>query len=231
MSFAVSMQSNPDCLDQCRHIESSSLPVIKSLMTRGDWRDELVKNLMTEVSGTNLDDRAPDIGCSINGDSLIVRCIGQDYAVGRDGSISPDTGNKWIKILLLHYVRGMGKGEFRGKWVDFSELKGGFVKVSTFRRECEEPLRQVMDDDPEGVAQILGRLGALRVEGYSADLACSLDLLPKVRALILYRFGDDEFPSSVKMLFDGITAEFIDVESLIFLCEGLFHTVTMMKRS
>ncbi len=231
MSFAVSLQGNPDFLDQCRRIEAPALSTIKSLLTRGDWRDELVKSLMSEVSVLNFDDLAPGLGCFVKGDELIVRCIGQDYAVRRDGEISPDTGNKWIKILLLHYVRSKGKGQFTSRWVDFSDLKGGFVKVTSFRRECEEPFRQLIDEDPEGTGLILGRLGAHLNEGFSADLVWSMDLLPRVRTLILYRAGDDEFPSSVKLLFDGITTDFIDVESLIFLCEGLVHTVAMMKRS
>jgi hypothetical protein len=32
------------------------------------------------------------------------------------------------------------------------------------------------------------------------------------------------------MLFDAVTTEFIDVETLIFLCEGLVHTLTKMAR-
>ncbi len=231
MSFAVSLQGNPGQLGQCPHLSPSGISAIKSMLTRGDWRDDLIKGLMSEVAELNFGNLAPGLGCFMKGDDLIVKCIGQDYVVRRDGSISPDTGNKWINILLLHYVRSKGKGQFSGKWVDYSDLKGGFVKVSSFRRECEEPLRQLVDGDPEGVGGILARLGASRSEGFSADLCLSVDLLPRVRMLILYRRGDDEFPSSLKMLFDGTTAEFIDVESLIFLCEGLVHTVTMMKRS
>ncbi len=127
-------------------------------------------------------------------------------------------------------MKTRGKGCLSGKWVDFSELKGGFVKVSTFQRECEEPLRRLFDESPEGVARVLARLGAAQVEGYSADLSWTLDLLPRVRALILYRRGDDEFPSSIKVLFDRMTTEFIDVESLVFLSEGLVHTISMMLR-
>lgn len=231
MSFAVLLQGNPDYLDQCPGISTANRSAIKELLVHSDWRDELVNTLMSEVSAMNLDDVAPGIGCAMKGDTVIVRCIGQNYAVGRNGSVGPDTGNKWIKILLLHYVRSAGKGQFSGKWVDYSTLKGGFVKVSTFQRECEEPLRQIIDDDAEAVDQILVRLGASPALGYSADFAWSIDLLPRVRMLILYRKQDDEFPSSLKMLFDSVTAEFIDVESLIFLCEGLVHTVTMMKRA
>lgn len=54
-----------------------------------------------------------------------------------------------------------------------------------------------------------------------------IDLLPKIRILILYSKGDDEFPSSLNIVFDRITGNFLHVESIIFLIEGLIHTLRM----
>ena len=88
-----------------------------------------------------------------------------------------------------------------------------------------------MDRDTAGTASALERLGAEKVRGFSAEHAWTLDLLPRVRTLVLYRPGDEEFPSSLTMLFDSVTAGFIDVETLIFLCEGLIHTLTRMGRA
>lgn len=230
MSFAVSLGSNPDSLAQCRHIKQEDLDTIRSLVAQGEWKDELIKSHMDEVSKLRFEEIASGLGCCVREDTLVLRCIGQEYSMGRDGTISPDTKNKWIKILLLHYARNKGKGEFTGKWVSFSELKGGFVKSSSFLRECEEPLRELMDEDIGAVSSTLERLGAAPAPGFSADHAWTMDLLPKVRALFLYRAGDEEFPSSMKILFDSITGQFLDVESLMFVCEGLIHTLTMMRR-
>lgn len=227
MSFAVFLGSNPDSLVQCRHIKQENFAAIQSLVAQGEWKDGLIDSHRDEVSKLNFEGIASDLGCILKEDALVVRCIGQEYSIGRDGTISPDTKNKWIKILLLHYVRNRGKGEFTGKWVSFSELKGGFVKSSSFLRECEEPLRELMDRDPGAISSMLERLGAAPVSGFPADHAWTMDLLPKVRALFLYRAGDEEFPSSMKILFDGITGQFLDVESLMFVCEGLIHTLTM----
>jgi hypothetical protein len=231
MSFAVFLGGNPEGLEQCAYIGPEDREAIQSMLSQGDWREELVKSLGEEVSKLDLADVAPGIGCFMRDDKLIVRCMGQEYAAGSDGRISPDTRNPWIKILLLHYVRNRGKGEFSGKWVSFSELKDGFVKVSTFRRECEEPLRELMDQDTARTASALERLGAVNMQGFSADHAWSLDLLPRIRTLILYRRADEEFPSSLTMLFDSMTAGFIDVETLIFLCEGLIHSLSRMVKA
>jgi hypothetical protein len=230
MAFAVSLSSDPEWLGQCRFIGPEERISILSMLGKGDWREELVRSLGDEVSALNLAEIAPGIGCFMRDDALIVRCMGEEYAVGSDGKISPDTRNPWIKILLLHYVRNRGRGEFTGKWVSFSELKGGLMKASTFQRECEEPLRRLMDEHADRATFMLERTGSSRVSGYPADHAWSLDLLPRIRTLILYHHGDEEFPSSLKMLFDAVTGEFIDVETLIFLCEGLVHTVERATR-
>ncbi|HAM50233.1 MAG TPA: hypothetical protein DCP92_05890 [Nitrospiraceae bacterium] len=127
-------------------------------------------------------------------------------------------------------MRTKGRGEFTGKWISFSELRGGFVKTSSFLRDCEEPLRRLMDENLKGVTVLLNRLGGHSVSGYPADAAWAIDLLPKVRSLILYRSADDDFPSSLTILFDSVTGQFLDVESIVFLCEGLVHTITGMLR-
>ena len=226
MSFAVALCSDPDILSLCPYLGPADHDALGSGLGRRDWREELVNSLGEDVAKLDLSGTAPGIGCFMKGDKLIVRCIGREYAVGSDGRVSPDTRNPWIKVLLLHYVRNSGQGDFRDRWVSFSELKSGFVKASTFRRECEEPLRGLLDTDIDRVAALLTGAGASAVKGFTTDHAWSLDLLPRVRTLILYRSGDEEFPSSLKMLFDAVTDQFIDVETLIFLCEGLVHTIT-----
>jgi hypothetical protein len=87
-----------------------------------------------------------------------------------------------------------------------------------------------MDQNPEGVTVILNRLGGNSVSGYPTDAAWAIDLFPKVRSLILYRSGDEEFPSSLTILGDSVTGRFLDVESIVFLREGLVHTITGMLR-
>ncbi len=57
------------------------------------------------------------------------------------------------------------------------------------------------------------------------DMGISLNLLPKIPIIILYWLEDDEFPPVIKMLFDSTADRFLDVESLIFLVEGLVKNI------
>ncbi|MFN3739619.1 MAG: DUF3786 domain-containing protein [Thermodesulfovibrionales bacterium] len=224
MAFALKLNKMPSLLDECPYMEEQKRDYLKANLTVSDWRDSLIESLRKEVSQMEFKDIAPDLGAHCQEDGLIIRCIGREFIIKRDGTILPDTENKWIKILLLHYIRTRGKGNFTGKWISFSDIKGGLVKASTFQRDCENPLKEIFDLNPEQAIKVLERLGGKRIEGYPSEIAITIDLLPKVRILILYSKGDDEFPSALKILFDAITPEFLDVESIIFLIEGFVHT-------
>ena len=50
-------------------------------------------------------------------------------------------------------------------------------------------------------------------------------LLPKMPVVILYWPADIEFGSKVKVLFDSTADKFLDVESIIFLVEGLVYNI------
>ncbi|HXX58627.1 MAG TPA: DUF3786 domain-containing protein [Thermodesulfovibrionales bacterium] len=230
MAFAVALKVDPDVIGGCRYIGQEKVTSIKAMLVTGDWREELIKSLSEEVSKLDFGVIAADLGAHVVDGRLLIRCIGVDHLVGRDGAISPDRENRWIKILLLHYVRNKGRGGFTGRWISFSEMKGGFVKASSFARECEEPLEELMKSDFQGVSAVLSRLGASPVVGYPADYASEISLLPRVKSLIIYRGGDEEFPPSLNILFDAASGHFLDVESIMFLCEGLVHTVTMLLR-
>lgn len=228
IAFAVHLRQDISILGDCPYLDPSVREYIERHLNTADWRDQLIERLKKDVSMIPLHEVAPSLGAAVNDEGIVIRCIGIEYLIKEGGMILPPIDNKWIKILLLHYLKSGGRGEFTGEWVQFSELKGGLVKASTFQRDCEVPLCKLFDEKQEEMVIILKRLGAIPVEGYPSEISMVIDLLPKIRCLILYSRGDDELPSSIKILFDRITERFLDVESLIFLFEGLIHTIKHM---
>ncbi len=231
MAFAINLKTSREGLSECKYIHPSKVNEIQSMLKQGDWRDELIRSLKGELEDIDIVLAAPGLGARIRDDSIEIHCIGINYLIDKKGNIIPEPRNKWISILLLHYIRNKGKGEFTGQWMSFSELKGGLVKSSTFKRDCEEPLRELFDNLMDRINPYLEMIGARPISGFPADRAWMIDLLPKIRILILYSEGDNEFPSSLNIVFDRITGNFLDVESIIFLIEGLVHTLRMMSRS
>lgn len=228
LPFALAVVKGDADLAECPLLTEAELAELRSCLVLSDWREELILKLQKEIKGIRFSDVAEGIGAETEGDTLVLKCFGREFRISREGEITTQGRmTPWIKILILHYLRTSGKGPLSGRHVSFSELRGGMVKVSSFERECEEPLRELFERDYEKTAQVLGRMGKKKEKGFPTSYAWELFLLPKVPLVILYWPRDEEFPAKVKMLFDASADRFLDVESLIFLVEGLVKNIEM----
>ncbi|MFZ6006045.1 MAG: DUF3786 domain-containing protein [Nitrospirota bacterium] len=226
MPFALSVIKGETELSECPHLTQEEIETLKGSITKSDWREELILSLKEEAQNINFKDIAKGIGAELRGDNLIMKCLGREFSISPDGEITTHGHiTPWIKILLLHYIRTAGKGELSGKWVSYSELRGGMVKASSFLRDCEEPLKELLERDFAQTEKILIRLGAERREGFPTENAWHLYLLPKLPVMILYWPPEDEFESKAKVIFDSTADRFLDAESIIFLVEGLVKNI------
>lgn len=224
--FALSVVRGQSSLSDCPSLSSEEIAALGDSVADSDWREDLIAQLRTEVRRLDLGHVAEGIGAAWDGERLRIVCLGREFSITPDGEVGArENLTPWMKILLLHYVRMQGKTPLTGRWVSFSELKSGMVKATSFRRDCEEPLRELLDAEPEAAATGISRMGAVRTEGFPSDLAWTVHLLPRLPAAILYWKGDEEFPSSLKILFDETADRFLDVETLIFLAEGMIRTI------
>ncbi|NOY65170.1 MAG: DUF3786 domain-containing protein [Nitrospirae bacterium] len=223
IAFSAAFLRGEAVLDDCPFLTEETRNRLSRIRPK-DWRTELVERLKEEVKRLDLRKIAPSIGAETAGDTIRITCLGNDYFIDEDGEIKTSGHiNPYIKILLLHYIRTAGRGRPTGKWVSFSELKSGMIKEQSFKRDCEEPLKELFEKDPVFVETLLLRMGAERIEFESADYAYLFNPLPRIPTLILYRKGE---AGSLKILFDRITDSFLDVESIIFLMEGIIHILS-----
>lgn len=228
MPFAISVIKGDTPLDECPLLSPEEIALLKPSLVSGDWREELILKLSAEIQTLNLADIAPGIGAEMQGNDLKLICFGRKFFVSPGGSIKTEGSmTPWIRILILHYIRTAGKEDLTGRWVSYSELKAGMVKNSSFVRECEEPLLELFRNDFVKSSSALVRLGAVRGEGFPTTDAWVLSLLPKVPVAILYWPDDEEFPARLKVLFDSTADQFLDVESIMFLVEGLGKNIEM----
>lgn len=232
MSFALSAFRGERRPGDCPHVQSDVAEALSREVVRVDWKRELVDALRQEVSRLDLQSIAPRIGADLVGERLRVRCLGADFFIAPGGEVSTEGHlNQWIRILLLHYVRTGGSGELSGQWVAFSELKGGLVKSSSFSRECEEPLKRIIDADITRYERAVTILGGRSMAQGSAEHSWILHPLPRVPFLVLYWPQDSEFGSELRILFDRSADRFLDVEALVFLGEGLIATLRAVESS
>lgn len=99
------------------------------------------------------------------------------------------------------------------------------LKSLAFKRECEDALNRIFSKSIDKAELILTKLGASRQNGFPTNYAWHMYLLPKIPILILYWQDEEDFPSQTKILLDSTADSFLDVESLVFLVEGLVKNI------
>jgi hypothetical protein len=226
MPFALSVIKGEAELSECPYLTGDAKMDIEASLKRSDWREELISKLRDEIRNINFSDIAEGIGADLKDNALVIKCMGREFNISPDGEITTRGHmTPWIKILLLHYIRTAGKGELSGKWISYGEMKSGMVKASSFQRECEEPLKEILDNTLDKAVLALQRLGAKMCGGFPTQNAFHLYLLPKIPVVILYWPKEEEFESKVKIIFDSTADRFLDAESVIFLVEGLVKNI------
>jgi len=226
MAFAVALAKGEADPDECPTLTDEARRELRGGSGQGDWRESLLADLRAEVATLRFPEIAAGLGAGLVDGSLAIRCLGRDFLMRPDGTITAAGSlTPWMQILLLHYVRTRGSADTTGRWVAFTELKAGLVKATSFARECEEPLRELCDRDLPGVEHALERLDGQRQPGTPAPVAWRIPALPRLPVLLLYWPHEEEFPSKIKILFDATADRYLDVESITFLVEGLAKNV------
>jgi len=226
MAFALSLIKGEAELRECPYLTEIEVNELKKEIVHSDWREDLILRLREEIRDIDFSAVASHLGAELSGKALMLKCMGREFTIDSGGEVATKGFiTPWIKILLLHYIKTGGRADLSGKWVSFSDLKSGMVKASSFTRDCEEPLREMLDRDLQKVDQLLHRFGAGTRHDFPAEHAWHILLLPKIPVVILYWPADSEFGSKVKVLFDSTADKFLDVESIIFLVEGLVYNI------
>ena len=226
MPFALSVIKGDADLSDCSLLTEDEIRDLKSSITHSDWQEELIQSLRLKTKDVDLSGITRDLGGDYRNGRLFMHCLGREFEIFPGGDIRTQGHiTPWIKILLLHYINTHGRAELSGKWVSFSELRSGMVKASSFLREAEDPIKELFKSDFERVSAAIIMLGAKQSNDFPTPKAWVLFLLPKVPVVILYWPEEDEFPAKVQILFDQTADKFLDVESLMFLLEGLVKNI------
>lgn len=226
MPFALSVIKGDADLSQCPLLTETEIRDMKGSITRSDWQEELIQSLRLKMADVDLSAITEDLGGAYRDGRLFMNCLGREFEISPGGDIrTQGHSTPWIRILLLHYINTHGKADLSGKWVSFSELRSGMVKATSFLREAEDPIKNLFENNFEKTSAAVKRLGAEQSGGFPTPNAWILFLLPKIPVVILYWPEEDEFPAKVQILFDRTADIFLDVESLMFLLEGLVKNI------
>jgi hypothetical protein len=112
---------------------------------------------------------------------------------------------------LYYYSRAQDKG-IGHEWVKFNTLRGSWACRYSFNEDNLGKLTSVYVEKKEKLFGALERLGALKAE--FGDAGFELSFLPMVKVLLVFEDEDEEFPASVRLLYDRNSIFYLPHEQL-----------------
>ncbi|MHA1902810.1 MAG: DUF3786 domain-containing protein [Candidatus Thorarchaeota archaeon] len=104
-----------------------------------------------------------------------------------------------LVTFLYYYSKAKDEG-VANDWVKFSTLKGSWACRHSFDEQDLAGVLEAYVKHEDKLFETLERLGAERID--HGDAAFVLSFLPMVKVLLVFEAQDEEFPASVRMLFD-----------------------------
>lgn len=242
LAFAAAVTKGGEGPEKCPYIDVSKLGAEFAATDRGkdglegvgkllDEKDlALVAYLKKKTAGIDFSRAAEAIGCEWSGpekDSLLLRFFGQDVEISHTGILidGKEAEDPRDQILLYNYVHFGGGAEPEQEWIGMESLPNSISKVRTLRVYCEERIASHFTGKVDLLIDSAPGLGAVRQENpeQSCSAAFFVPALPRLPLFVLFWDEDreDGFPAKVKVLFDRRVNDFLDIESLVFVCERM----------
>jgi hypothetical protein len=153
--------------------------------------------------------------------------FGQPLRVFKDRVQYPPgvSANPWDAIFLYNYISSGGSQPLAGEWITYQSLPNSVSKVKTLerlQRECAARFSQRLPELRERALHLKAEAAAL---GEGADFTAVFWPLPKTPVALSFWDAEEEenFPAQVRFLFDRTVSAYLDLESLLFLVEGLIE--------
>ncbi len=227
LAFAGAVFTGRRSIDQCPLLTQAEKERLASGSPAGNDQDGGKRDDMEQLKGQlatlDFDQAAERCGGVVKKERLVVKVLGKDFGVDRQGRFSTDIHvNPWVVGPFLTYViRGKGLVP-QGKWISFRELTGGKERYALFRKRCEEDLSKIADGYPELFADMVQMFDGREVEKqFAADVSVVLFPLPRVPIMICYWQAEERIGSSLNIYFDATADANIGIDGAYSLCGGL----------
>jgi hypothetical protein len=237
LAFATQVIKEGEDLALCPYLPETSAQVAQSIKAQqqqgiGRRRESIaiaLEALQEKVAPLNFAALAEGLGASYGENNgrpyLELPYFGQGIKVFKDQVEYPPAikANPWEAIFFYNYIFSQGNQPLTGEWITFQSLPNSVSKSKTLER-----LQRDLAVHFSGrVSELQARAAQLQGEpapvGEDADVKMIFRPLPKVPILFLFWDSEEEenFPAQTRFLFDASVPNYLDLESLLFLVEGL----------
>lgn len=161
------------------------------------------------------------------GQGVLIRFLNQMYQVSGEG-IRDGSGNRpayGVCVILAKYILCCPERIYHDpEWVAFRDFKkdAAVTNVNFFTSDVEHVLLKHFQGRVGPLEKACGYLGGEPHDtGARYDVSMAIDLLPRIRLLVLFNDRDEDFPALCRVLFQKHSEYYLDPESLAMTGAGL----------
>ncbi|MDH3365717.1 MAG: DUF3786 domain-containing protein [Thermoplasmata archaeon] len=196
---------------------------------------EALERAWDEVSEIDSEVLASDLGrpgdgtdgkvrLSLLGDPLVVDVDGRTIRYDREGGADL---SRYLQVLVLHFLSGVGKSPLTNRLMSFRELEGGALYYPAFKARAIDPLVKAFGYKPELLKRVANSLGAEPLS--IGHVSFRLHFFEKMPVAVVLWLGDVEVSASASILFDASAGKMLATEDLTVV--GGMTSRTLIKNS
>ena len=227
LAFAGAVFTGRSTIERCPHLSPEDKVRLMGdspeKRSGQDGDDATLAELLDRQKDMDLDDAARRCGGRVVGDRVVVKVLGKDFGVDRQGRFFSDIHiNAWVSVpFLVAMHHGKGR-EPVGRWISYREVDGGRERYGLFRQRCEEDLRKIADSWPDLFKDMVETFQGREVESrFQADISVVLRPLPLVPVMICYWRPDEGLESTLNIYFDETVNDNLGNDGIYSLTAGL----------
>jgi hypothetical protein len=145
------------------------------------------------------------------------------------------------QALFLYYLITADGTPLTGKWVSFADLPGGRMYNAAFQGYSGDEIIKTFEPvgrdgiPPERIGNPLHEFkkACLSIGGKPIDIGSAsftFHALPRIPLMLTYWLGDEDFPSSCKILFDESASHYLPIDACAILGSMLTKRVVGATR-
>lgn len=126
----------------------------------------------------------------------------------------------FLQAFLLYYFATADGAPLTGNWVSFADLPDGRMYNQAFQGYSGNEIVRQFAKLPHPAALNVFKTACLALGGEPLDIGSAsftFSALPRVPLLITFWLGDEDFPSSCKILFDSSATHYLPIDGCAIL--------------
>ncbi|MHA2426214.1 MAG: DUF3786 domain-containing protein [Candidatus Thorarchaeota archaeon] len=149
----------------------------------------------------------------IGNDYVDIMGLRVDFETGETTDLLTDSKTSTSRVVthLYYHTKSQDKG-IANEWVKYNALSGSWACRYNFDEKDVNALTDAYVNDKEKLIDALKKLGAKEAD--FGDAAFEIPFLPMIKVLLVFEDADEEFPASVRLLYDKNSIYYMPHEQL-----------------